>query len=295
VLVTIAVMSTVVALGVKETAVVIPALAFGVVWASPQGITRVQRLTLVAMSSAAAVYAVYRLSSGILSDYARGVSQYFLKQLVVEPFATLAEPWSAAWMRLHPGLAFTRGAAIITLIAAASWSWRRGDAVFRRALVLGGWVLISVLPVFSFFHVSATLEGSRYVYLPAAGFSMLLATLMAELARRATRGFASLVVGALVVVLAGPAALAIRPEVARWLEAGRTRDAILESYVDLMSSARCRSVVTEGRADNVDGAYVLRNGFSQAIARRASLAYDGGQPAYNCRISWTDHLIVRQE
>ena len=71
----VAVASSVVALGVKETAVVIPALAWAVAWASPDGLKRgAQRATLTAMTAVALLYAIYRAISGVSPDVRRRTS-----------------------------------------------------------------------------------------------------------------------------------------------------------------------------------------------------------------------------
>src|SRR5262249_37927333 len=144
-------------------------------------------------------------------------------------------------------------------------TFRRRDGRFVVALIAAAWVLIAVLPVFSLFHVSATLEGSRYLYLPAAGFALLLAVLLGNIARRATAAIAPLVVAFSVVVIAFPSLAATRGEVARWSEAAKLRDQVLSSFVQVVPPDFCSTFIAEGQVDNVDGAYVLRNGFAQAL------------------------------
>jgi hypothetical protein len=319
-LVVAAVLSSAMALGVKETAVIVPVLGWLIAWASPQGIGRAtRRSALAAATAVAALYVIVRVVAGVPAEYGEGVSRYFAKQLIVEPFATLGAPSSAAWLARHPASAFARSLVIVGLIAAGISVWGRRDPAFRRAVVFAAWVLLAVLPVFSLFYVSPTLEGSRYVYLSSAGFALLLATLIGTAARLlgvrvgsergqsgvrvgsdspklspgSLRFLPSIIVAALVGAIAMPSVSAVGPELRRWTEAASLRDRILESYIGIMSSARCRSVVTEGLADNIDGAYVLRNGFAQAVTRRALMA--SGAEEFRCRISWTDHIIVRQE
>jgi hypothetical protein len=240
------------------------------------------------------LYALYRLSSGVLSDYGQPIDRYFAKQLLVEPFAALGEPWGAAWMRAHPGVALVRAVVVLGLLTGGFWLWRWRDASFRRTAALAAWVLIPVLPVFTFFHVSGTLEGSRYLYLPAAGFSMLLAGLMGDLARRSRVPRPSAVVTPLVAVLAVPSVVALGSEVRRWTEAARTRDQILESYVSATPPMRCASIVAEGAVDNVDGAFVLRNGFLQALAARGFEA-PSDESERSCRVDWRDGIVVQSQ
>jgi hypothetical protein len=290
-----AVAASAIALGVKETAVVIPALAWIVTWASPGGVKRgAQRVTLVAMSAVAAAYALFRAVSGLAGGYGDGFSRYFVKQLIVEPFASLGQPWSAAWMDAHPVVASVRALTILALLAAAFWSWRRDDAAFHRSLAFGSWTVIGVLPVFSFFHVSATLEGSRYLYLPAAGFVLFVAGMTGQLFARSRR-MAAVSLGALLIVVGMPAASALQDELARWTAAAQLRDAVLSSFVELIPASQCESIAVEGLVDNINGAYVFRNGFELAVRPRARIVVGGDQQRYKCSVGWSGHLTVRQD
>jgi hypothetical protein len=306
----LAVTSAALALGVKETAIVVPVLAGVASWAAPPGLQRgITRLTLAAMTLIAIVYGIYRVAgvyrvdSHVPSSYGQGMSRYLAKQLIVEPFATLAEPWSAVWMRTHPFPSLVRALVIVGLLGAGFLSWRRGEAAFSRATALAAWVLLAVLPVFSLFHVSPTLEGSRYVYLPAAGFAMLLASLMGALARTTPGRSAPALIGVLFLVFAVPSVRALGAEIGRWNDAARLRDAILAQVAGNADLAGCRSFTASALADNVEGAYVFRNGFVQALAARRGGAPTGRPaeperatvkaPTEHCRLSWLgDRAIV---
>jgi hypothetical protein len=306
----LAVGSAALALGVKETAVVIPVLAGVAAWAAPPGLKRgITRLTLAAMTLIAIIYGIYRVAgiygvdSHVPSSYGQGVSRYLAKQLIVEPFATLAEPWSAVWARTHPFPSLVRALLILGLLVAGFSSWHRREAAFSRAAALAAWVLLAVLPVFSLFHVSPTLEGSRYVYLPAAGFAMLLASLMGALARTTPGHSASTLIGVLFLVFAAPSVSALGAEIGRWNDAARLRDAILAQVAGNADLAGCRSFTASGLADNVEGAYVFRNGLVQALAPRRGGASTGRPleparatpkaPAEHCQLSWLgDRAIV---
>jgi hypothetical protein len=279
----------VIALGVKETAIVIPVLGW-LVWGTMGSSKGRARRLLIVMTGAALVYVGFRALAGVPSGFVLTPDRYFAKQLIVEPFATLGQPWSAVWMRSHGGVALGRAIVIVILLAAAFWFWRRRDAGFRVTIALAAWVLVAVLPVFTFFHVSATLEGSRYLYLPAAGFSMLLAGLIDEAARRGVPGGAGATLALLVTCFMIPSIIAIRGEAGRWSDAARLRDAILASFVETVPPGHCGGIVAQGFVDNVNGAYVLRNGFPQALATRGHPPL--GAPAAACTVSWTDRLLV---
>jgi len=287
-----AVVLTAIALGVKETAVAIPVLAWLAAWATPYGIGRgTRRRTLFTMTTVAILYVAIRVAAGIPSGYSEGLGRYFFKQLTVEPFAALGAPWSSSWSQAHPWAGLSR-ILIIALVAAGFLIFRRRDGRLAVAAVSASWVLVAVLPVFSLFHVSATLEGSRYLYLPAAGFALLLAVLLGAVAHQMKASIAPLVISLAVVVLVIPSLAATSVELARWTEAAKLRDQILTSYVKVVPQDLCSTFVAEGSVDNIDGAYVLRNGFAQALKEMGAVTDPStGAP---CRISWTDHLVVRQ-
>ncbi len=287
-----AVVLTAIAMGVKETAVAIPVLAWIAAWATPYGIGRgTRRRTLFTMTTVAILYVAIRVAAGIPSGYSQGIGRYFFKQLTVEPFAGLGAPWSSSWAQANPWAGLSR-ILIVAIIAAGFLMFRRRDGRLGVSLVAAAWVLVAVLPVFSLFHVSATLEGSRYLYLPAAGFALLLAVLLSAVARPVGATIAPFAVAAGVIVVALPSLAATRVEIIRWSEAANLRDQILNSYVKVVPPDFCSTFVAEGVVDNVDGAYVLRNGFSQALREMgAPTDPTSGAP---CRVTWTDHLIVRQ-
>jgi len=289
-----AVGGTVVAILTKETAIVLPALAWLIAWVSPSGIGRgSRRLTIVAMTVVAIVYAVVRAFVGLPSGYGSGVSRYFAKQLIVDPFSSLGAPWSATWIDAHAFIALFRAVVILGLLAAAFARWRR-DAGFGRAAVFAGWVLVAVVPVLSLFFVSDALEGSRYLYLPAVGFSLFLATMARTAASLAPARISVVALMTATAVFVLPAFVSAPAELARWTAAAKMRDQILISYVRVMPEVSCGQIVTEGSADSVDGAFVLRNGFTQALADMGvdTTAFTS---APRCRIGWTDHLVVKQE
>jgi len=287
-----AVVLTAMALGVKETAVAIPVLAWIAAWATPYGIGRgTRRRTLFTMTTVVILYIAIRVAAGLPSDYSQGLGRYFFKQLTVEPFAGLGAPWSSSWSQAHPWAGLSR-ILVVALLAAGFLTFRRRDGRLIVAFVSAAWVFAAVLPVFSLFHVSATLEGSRYLYLPAAGFALLLALLLGNFARRFGPSLAPLIIVVGVVVLALPSLAATSLELARWTEAAKLRDQILTSYVKVVPPGFCSAFVAEGLVDNIDGAYVLRNGFAQALTEMgAPTDPTAGSP---CRVSWTDHLVVRQ-
>lgn len=283
--------ASILAVGAKETGAVAPVLGWAVWWSStprPRGSRPVW--TLTAMTVVAAAYAVARVSMGVPDAFGREIDRYFVKQLLIDPFAALGAPWSADWARAHAFVGLQRAWVIVALVFVAAFSWDRDAPGLRRALVSASWVTVGVLPAFALFHVGADLQGARYLYLPAAGFALLLAALTGAAARAVPGYLATPLLGALVVALALPSASAIPDETARWSDAARVRDAILAEATVRPAMGRCASFVAEGMVDEVSGAYVFRNGLLEAL---------GGAPGrlgVVCHVGWVDgRLVVRPE
>jgi hypothetical protein len=160
-----------------------------------------------------------------------------------------------------------RAFAIVALVAAAFFRWRPDDATFRAAAACAGWVLAAVLPVFSLFYVGPQLEGARYLYLPAAGFTMLLALVMGITLDRIVPRSRAVTIGLVTAALVVPVLPAIRSDIGRWQAAAATRQHVLERVNDQADRWGCTAFTVEGDADSVSGAYVFRHGLTEALAR----------------------------
>jgi hypothetical protein len=99
-------------------------------------------------------------------------------------------------------------------------------------------------------------------------------------------------VGVLFVVFAAPSVKALGAEIGRWNDAARLRDAILGQVAGNAGLSRCRSFSTVALADNVEGAYVFRNGLDLALAARRGGAPTVGTPTDRCQISWMAERVV---
>jgi hypothetical protein len=276
------------ALLVKETAIVIPALAALVVLAHGgfQSARR-YRNALAVLMVISLVYVGARLAAGMPPSFFEVADwQYFIKQLIASSFATLGAPWTDDWGRTHAVLAIVRAVSILALAAAAFVRWRRGDATFRAAAACAAWVLAGVAPAFSFFYVGPQLEGARYLYLPATGFTILLALLAGLAAARLGVTVRPAAIGLIAGVLAVPCLPAIASDLGRWEAAAAARQSVLARAPEQAARAGCTSFAAEGEADNVSGAYVFRHGLEVA------LAIPEGGPSVPCRVVMTSGEVV---
>jgi hypothetical protein len=234
----------------KETAVAAPFL----MWLSDRHRWRAAASGL----AVAATYAGWRMATRPLAEgYAAAPSSYALKELLVRPFATLTVPFHGAQLTEWPLLGTLLVGGLALLLVRAAWVWR-GDR--RRILIAGAlalWVIVSVAPVYSMFDVSSTLQGSRYVYLPAAGWSILLAALLMPSRSRLDL--------ALVAVVCAIGVIGIRLNLVPWTHAAEMRGEVL-SAVERARAGGCTAVWVSNVPDSVEGAYVFRNGLPEAIA-----------------------------
>ena len=263
-----AVAASAAALAVKETAVVSPVLAALIMWGRDGlGVSRRKRVALVALAAVSAIYVVARATAGLPSSLLDVADwRYFVKQLLANAFATLGAPWTVEWGRTHAWFALMRAVSIVVLLGAAFFRWRRGDATFRAAAACAAWVLAGVLPVFSLFYVGPQLEGARYVYLPAAGFTILLALLIGLAANHLAIRVRPAAIGLMTAILTVPFLPAITSDLRRWERAAVVRGEILERAGDQSRRWGCTTFTTEGAADSVSGAYVFRHGLAEALS-----------------------------
>jgi len=151
------------------------------------------------------------------------------------------------------------------------------------------WVLLAVAPVYSMFFVSADLQGSRYLYLSACGWAILLSVLLLDSSRAAPARLGLLMTAALALVWAG----GTRLHLADWEGASRLRDRVLASADSQLRRTDCGVVHFTGIPDSVGGAYVFRNGFLEAIGAAATAGAGAtGSPDKPllpaCTVEWHD-------
>jgi hypothetical protein len=156
-----------------------------------------------------------------------------VKELLVRPYGTLAVPFRGAQLTEWPWL----GILLVEVSrCCSSGPPGTGAAAVAGLLVagaLGLWVLVSIAPVYSMFDVSGTLQGSRYVYLAAAGWSILMAALLLP-ARSRLDLF-------LVVAACGIGVVGVRLNLVPWTRAAAMRDEVL-SAVERARASGCNDV-----------------------------------------------------
>jgi len=234
----------------KETAVVAPVL----LWLFNP---RRWRVALYGLGIVAG-YAAWRvLALPPAAGYASAPSLYKLKELLVRPFAALTVPLRTSVVTAWPWLGTALVCGLLLLLLRAAWSWRGHRPEVFRAVVLALSVLVSIAPVYSLFDVSPSLQGARYLYLPAAAWSVFMASLVMPTRSRLN----VLLAGLLLIASAAGLRVNLRP----WNAAARARDHLVAQVVRARQSG-CTTVWVRNVPDSVDGAYVFRNGLQDAVA-----------------------------
>ena len=264
-------------LATKETAVVLPALAL-VTWLFKRGFPARDLWRLGAVSLVVtAVWAIARLrAAGLVEGYGGRLSRFVAKEMVVRSFGTLTAPW-------HDGLATD----VLAILSALLWpallvlsarAWRSDRASLGRALRMGLWFMLSVAPVYDYLYISPELGGSRYLYLAAAGGAILFVELITAACRSLSPTLLRAGLAAGVLVACG----AVRVHLSPWQDAARTRDRTLAAAHLSLDELGCGTPSFVSLPDHVQGAYVFRNGFAEALRREGRLP-SGTAP---CRLVW---------
>lgn len=265
--------------GSKETAVCIPVLI--VLCCLTRERVRRDAALYAAIAGITAVYLAIRLPMGIGSDYLGAPSRYFFKQMIVIAFGTLAAPWRAPASSIERWLSFAAVALTVLLLVYACLTWRRSERRLQRDIRLSFWVLASIGPVFSFFFIGPTLEGARYLYLAAGAWTLIVADLIAAVSERVEHRWRVFSVAIATIVLVF--AVSVQREIRVWQQAADLRDRVLADARSAIERAGCAQPTFSGVPDSVDGAYVFRNGFSEALAMST---VDSGAGRSDCSFTW---------
>jgi hypothetical protein len=129
---------------------------------------------------------------------------------------------------------------------------------------MAAWIVIAVGPVYRYFDISRTLEGSRYLYLASAGWAILIVSMsVTAMSWIGANPAARAAVATLVVIVW---ALILRTHLVPWREASALRDETLNAASATITQRGCGPGSTfREQPDSVRGAYVFRNGFAEAI------------------------------
>ncbi len=249
-------------LATKETGIVAAPLALLVYWTRWGAGNRRVYATIGGIALVAGVYTAWRQLTGRLDPRLTPVFDAdSIERLVLQSFGALSLPLHEQVIRAHQAAAIAAGLAVIILLATWTFRWRQLPHDARLPLLAAAVLVLTVAPTVRAFGVLADLQGSRYLYLGSAFWCVALGAALID----GWRWRAGRIAGACVAGLAiACAAAAEHAHFAPWREARRTRDRALYQMGSI--PATCARVYIAGVPDHVAGAYVLRNGLTQALA-----------------------------
>lgn len=278
----------------KETAIVAPVLALLALVASGRPRNLRDLRTVGVGVALCAAYAVWRFAYfDIPETFVSMPSGYTAKELLSRPFAGLAVPWSARVLEPHPALGAASVSFFSCLLVLFGGTWRDTPPHMRSVLTWAAWVVASVVPVYTYFYISPDLQGSRYVYLGSCGWAIFVVLLIHSFA--AGRGQLRSTIGAVLtvaVLVAG--CVGIRTALRPWFQAAALRDSVVDAAVRTAFDHSCAMYAFEDLPDSVEGAYVFRNGFPEALQMHTgvTLVAPADRVEPRCRFRWDGRTFV---
>jgi hypothetical protein len=219
------------------------------------------------------------------------ITKYAVQRFLFESFGGLAVPWHLEVIRNMPWIAIL--AVLLYVVLLTRFFITRAASSDRAAIAAAFWIPISVLPVFSFLYVGPDLQGSRFLYLAAVGWSGLICVIASASHVWQDKVVCALAAGGLVLT----GAVGVTHHVGPWIEAGSLRGRIQHALRSNESMRRCSLIALTGLPDNVRGAYVFRNGIAEAIAMASNQELTtNAQPmcAFEWRNEQQDFIVSRR-
>ena len=271
----------------KESAIVIPFLAIAL-WLDVRSPHRTRALRiLLGGVMVCAVYLAFRMALVPMPDsYAKAPTRYVIKELLARPVATLALPWTTAVFDSWPVIPFFWSLTWIAVVASYAWRTNKVAAplAIGRFLVAA---IVTVLPLYSILFITPDLENGRYLYLSTA-FWVIALIGMATVPGRSTPALRLVFIAVIGVGVVG-----VQVHLASWREAARVRQRVLVAARHLLEVTPCAAVSLGGAPDNVRGAFVFRNGLSEAVAFRTNARPAPSPAGTDCVFVWNGSAFER--
>ena len=247
-------------------------------------------MTAVSLVTVAVFLAIRFAVLPLPASYGPNLTRYGVKELLVRPFATLLVPLREEELHWAPALPIGLVAAVVVGLRVAAGRWDWSAVRFRVALAGAAMVLAAVAPVLSYFYIDADLLGSRYLYLPQAGWVLLLVAIL-QTASDGRRAVLLPVLG----ILLGAWFVAGTAHVELWTEAAQARNKLLAAAGTTIPN--CSSWAVYGLPASHRGVPLFVNGFPEAARQdlpgRIRVAPATLDPS-ECRLTWNGERFVRE-
>jgi hypothetical protein len=263
----------------KETAAVVPLLIAIDAWATDR-LSRPLFRDVGVLSALFAGVGALRLTSGS-QLVNQPIGKFMVQRWAFGTFENAAFPWHAAVLHDMRWMAVVAALAIIGL---ATSFFLRTEAFSgtRAAFAMACWMLISTLPVMTIFIVASDLQGARYMYLAGIGWAVMVGCFVSGTSSLVRRFSA---VGAFVIAVSY--VVALPSHLLPWRRAAGLRDRVEQAASIDRDMRACSAVHVANLPDNLDGAYVMRNGVAEAFGRDLGLRVSS-DAVDTCWFSWDD-------
>jgi hypothetical protein len=264
---------TIAAILSKESAVILPGLMGALLISLPTA-DRWARWRVASMGVSAIVSALTIAGRALWTEDVMGharnwpSNRYEWKEMIVRPYSATFLPFrtdDGIWADVYLaalGIVVLLGLAAMSLVTT---SRRECWAASSSRLVFVGlaWCGLAALPLLLQFYVATSMQGSRYLYLPAVGTCLVLAGATADRSR--SRYVAGLALCVFAIVI-GVFSARLYTERELWWQAATVRDVFLGTVTAAATEASCRSIMIRTPPDSVRGVYVFREGLQPALA-----------------------------
>jgi len=176
-------------------------------------------------------------------------NRLFIKNFLSQPFKIFLAPWNQSYF----GDLIILKLVLLATAALLLWISSLKSKISHHFLLGILLIFISVLPVYTMFYVGPDLQGSRYLYFSAFGWSVMLASIFQGLIK--TR-MAYVILTVFLLVGSG---LILSGNLLVWKRA----EVIIRTLPDDVSQ--------ESVPDNFHGAYILRNGFNEYLILKSEI------------------------
>jgi len=257
----VCVLLTIGMMAAKETGVIAGPLALLLYWVRWSRLSR--RVILLGLTQLvlAGSYALGRELTGRLDHRLVPHPDIMaLSRLVSGTTRFFFMPLHGDFVRDHPLIAVATGAAIMAIVVAWVFRWRTRSNAMRIGVLAALGTLVCIAPAIRLFGITPDLQGTRYVYLAGAWWSIALAAALLDGWDTRSLRVATTAIAVLGVV---SAASVTRRHLEPWTTARAVRDRVLQRLIAMPPT--CLQAAAAGVPDNVAGAYVFRNGLNEAL------------------------------
>ena len=246
----------------KESAYVFPLLLTATVFVRRGASWRHQKRTLPFWAAALALFAVRWWALGGIGGYVdprTGRPETLAFGILPVVKAAAWRIWSGLYFPINWSVEPSRAVAACLALSAAAILWVLCTASLerRRVWFAAAFILIASAPALPQLLIGADLQKSRLLYLPSAGFCLLLGTAIEGL-----RSKHAALLAALGLIAFQSASL--QHNLRLWNQVGRLADTTC-SQIARDVSVSTQKVMVRGLPGSIDGVYFLRNGLSSCL------------------------------